>query len=91
MTKNEARNLVEDLDNWKPLFVTDMTRVLMLTHRERVYLRVQALFKPWQYYVSQQSGSEWRDVWTGEREDWCCGEQITLLRIADRIWRRENA
>lgn len=85
LTKKEAREYVENLDNWDVELATDLVRVLTLGK----YARIQAIHT--NYYIRNFNDGKptWMDVWTGSREDGLFDEQITIPRIAERIW-KEN-
>ena len=85
MTKKEARLLVDDLNNWKVDQSTDRVRVLTLMG----YARVQILQKFW-YFREGIEKPRWVDVWSGTMVDGVFGEQITIPRIAEKIWKQEK-
>ena len=83
MTQKEARAYTEDLINWKVTEATDLTRVLTLTDSGTKYARVQVLHKHW----SEGRDPYWTDIWTGKMDGDLFDEQITIPRIAEKIWR----
>ena len=85
MTKKEARLLVDDLNNWKVDQSTDRVRVLTLMG----YARVQILHTYW-YLREGIEKSRWADVWSGTMVNGVFEEQITIPRIADKIWEAEK-
>lgn len=86
MTKKQAREFVENLDNWKVDQSTDRVRVLTLMG----YARVQILHTSWYLRTHKDNKAEWTDVWSGTMVNGVFEEQITIPRIADKIWEAEK-
>ena len=86
MTKKQAREFVENLDNWKVDQSTDRVRVLTLMG----YARVQILHTYWYLRTHEGNMAKWADVWSGTMVNGVFEEQITIPRIADKIWEAEK-